>query len=74
MWTLCLVFDHRLVMMALRRRFLQHIKQVIEEPYLLWQVERPIPAENLGSCRLTSYPGLPRISRSPPSTPNAGSA
>jgi pyruvate dehydrogenase E2 component (dihydrolipoamide acetyltransferase) len=35
MWTLCLVFDHRLVDGAPAARFLQHIKQVIEEPYLL---------------------------------------
>jgi len=35
MWTLSLVFDHRLVDGAPAARFLQHIKQVIEEPYLL---------------------------------------
>ncbi|OGO28480.1 MAG: hypothetical protein A2W33_00230 [Chloroflexi bacterium RBG_16_52_11] len=35
MWTLCLVFDHRLVDGAPAARFLQYIKQVIEEPYLL---------------------------------------
>jgi pyruvate dehydrogenase E2 component (dihydrolipoamide acetyltransferase) len=33
--TLSLVFDHRLVDGAPAARFLQHIKQVIEEPYLL---------------------------------------
>ena len=35
MWTLCLVFDHRLVDGAPAARFLQAIKQMIEEPYLL---------------------------------------
>ncbi len=35
MWTLCLVFDHRLVDGAPAARFLQHIKQLVEEPYLL---------------------------------------
>ncbi|MCI0518869.1 MAG: 2-oxo acid dehydrogenase subunit E2 [Chloroflexi bacterium] len=35
MLTLSLVFDHRLVDGAPAARFLQHIKQVIEEPYLL---------------------------------------
>ncbi len=35
MWTLSLVFDHRLVDGAPAARFLQYIKQVIEEPYLL---------------------------------------
>ena len=35
MWTLSLVFDHRLVDGAPAARFLQHIKTVIEEPYLL---------------------------------------
>ncbi len=35
MWTLCLVFDHRLVDGAPAARFLQYLKQVIEEPYLL---------------------------------------
>jgi pyruvate dehydrogenase E2 component (dihydrolipoamide acetyltransferase) len=35
MWTLSLVFDHRLVDGAPAARFLQHIKQLIEEPYLL---------------------------------------
>ena len=34
-WTLSLVFDHRLVDGAPAARFLQHIKQLIEEPYLL---------------------------------------
>jgi pyruvate dehydrogenase E2 component (dihydrolipoamide acetyltransferase) len=38
MWTLCLVFDHRLVDGAPAARFLQYIKQVIEEPYLLLTV------------------------------------
>ncbi|MBN2116081.1 MAG: 2-oxo acid dehydrogenase subunit E2 [Anaerolineales bacterium] len=35
LWTLSLVFDHRLVDGAPAARFLQHIKQLIEEPYLL---------------------------------------
>jgi pyruvate dehydrogenase E2 component (dihydrolipoamide acetyltransferase) len=35
MLTLSLVFDHRVVDGAPAARFLQHIKQVIEEPYLL---------------------------------------
>ncbi len=35
MWTLSLVFDHRLVDGAPAARFLQYIKQVIEEPFLL---------------------------------------
>lgn len=35
MWTLSLVFDHRLVDGAPAARFLQFIKQVIEEPMLL---------------------------------------
>jgi pyruvate dehydrogenase E2 component (dihydrolipoamide acetyltransferase) len=35
MWTLSLVFDHRLVDGAPAARFLQFIKQLIEEPYLL---------------------------------------
>ncbi|MFZ1043358.1 MAG: dihydrolipoamide acetyltransferase family protein [Anaerolineales bacterium] len=35
MWTLSLVFDHRLVDGAPAARFLQHVKQLIEEPYLL---------------------------------------
>lgn len=35
MWTLCLVFDHRLVDGAPAARFLQTIKHLIEEPYLL---------------------------------------
>ena len=35
MWTLSLVFDHRLVDGAPAARFLQHIKELIEEPYLL---------------------------------------
>ena len=35
MWTLSLVFDHRLVDGAPAARFLQHIKAIIEEPYLL---------------------------------------
>ncbi|MBN1310194.1 MAG: 2-oxo acid dehydrogenase subunit E2 [Anaerolineae bacterium] len=35
MWTLSLVFDHRLVDGAPAARFLQYIKQLIEEPYLL---------------------------------------
>jgi len=34
MWTLCLVFDHRLVDGAPAARFLQYIKNLIEEPYL----------------------------------------
>ncbi len=40
MWTLCLVFDHRLVDGAPAARFLQYIKDLIEEPYLwltTWQ-------------------------------------
>ena len=35
MWTLSLVFDHRLVDGAPAARFLQYIKQMIEEPYML---------------------------------------
>jgi pyruvate dehydrogenase E2 component (dihydrolipoamide acetyltransferase) len=35
MWTLSLVFDHRLVDGARAARFMQYIKQLIEEPYLL---------------------------------------
>ena len=35
LWTLSLVFDHRLVDGAPAARFLQYIKQLIEEPYLL---------------------------------------
>jgi pyruvate dehydrogenase E2 component (dihydrolipoamide acetyltransferase) len=35
MWTLSLVFDHRVVDGAPAARFLQYIKNVIEEPYLL---------------------------------------
>jgi pyruvate dehydrogenase E2 component (dihydrolipoamide acetyltransferase) len=35
MWTLSLVFDHRLVDGGPAARFLQYIKQVIEEPYFL---------------------------------------
>ena len=35
MWTLSLVFDHRLTDGAPAARFLQAIKQLIEEPYLL---------------------------------------
>ncbi len=35
MWTLSLVFDHRIIDGAPAARFLQSIKQVIEEPYLL---------------------------------------
>ena len=38
MWTLSLVFDHRLVDGAPAARFLQYIKQLIEEPYLLLAV------------------------------------
>jgi pyruvate dehydrogenase E2 component (dihydrolipoamide acetyltransferase) len=38
MWTLCLVFDHRLVDGAPAARFLQHLKHLIEEPYLLLAV------------------------------------
>jgi len=34
-WNLCLVFDHRLSDGAFAARFLQAIKQLIEEPYLL---------------------------------------
>jgi pyruvate dehydrogenase E2 component (dihydrolipoamide acetyltransferase) len=34
-WNLCLVFDHRLADGAPAARFLQYIKQLIEEPYLL---------------------------------------
>ncbi len=34
-WNLCLVFDHRISDGALAARFLQSIKQMIEEPYLL---------------------------------------
>jgi pyruvate dehydrogenase E2 component (dihydrolipoamide acetyltransferase) len=35
MWTLCLVFDHRLIDGAPAARFLQYIKNVVEEPLLL---------------------------------------
>jgi len=35
MWTLSMVFDHRLTDGAPAARFLQYIKQLIEEPYLL---------------------------------------
>jgi pyruvate dehydrogenase E2 component (dihydrolipoamide acetyltransferase) len=35
MWTLSLVFDHRLVDGAPAARFLQYIKQLIEEPFLM---------------------------------------
>jgi pyruvate dehydrogenase E2 component (dihydrolipoamide acetyltransferase) len=35
MWTLSLVFDHRLIDGAPAARFLQYIKQLIEEPYLM---------------------------------------
>jgi pyruvate dehydrogenase E2 component (dihydrolipoamide acetyltransferase) len=35
MWTLSLVFDHRLVDGAPAARFFQYIKQLVEEPYLL---------------------------------------
>ena len=35
MWTLSLVFDHRLVDGAPAARFLQFVKQVIEDPFLL---------------------------------------
>jgi pyruvate dehydrogenase E2 component (dihydrolipoamide acetyltransferase) len=35
MWTLSLVFDHRLTDGAPAARFLQEIKQIVEEPYLL---------------------------------------
>jgi len=35
MWTLSLVFDHRLVDGAPAARFLQSIKKMVEEPYLL---------------------------------------
>jgi pyruvate dehydrogenase E2 component (dihydrolipoamide acetyltransferase) len=35
MWTLSLVFDHRLVDGAPAARFLQFIKQLLEEPYLM---------------------------------------
>jgi len=38
MWTLSLVFDHRLVDGAPAARFLGYIKELIEEPYL-WVVE-----------------------------------
>jgi pyruvate dehydrogenase E2 component (dihydrolipoamide acetyltransferase) len=38
MWTLSLVFDHRLVDGAPAARFLQYIKELVEEPYL-WVVE-----------------------------------
>jgi pyruvate dehydrogenase E2 component (dihydrolipoamide acetyltransferase) len=38
MWTLSLVFDHRLVDGAPAARFLQHVKDLIEEPYL-WVAE-----------------------------------
>ena len=35
MWTLSLVFDHRLIDGAPAARFLQYIKQLIEDPYLI---------------------------------------
>jgi pyruvate dehydrogenase E2 component (dihydrolipoamide acetyltransferase) len=35
MWTLSLVFDHRMIDGAPAARFLQYIKNVVEEPYLL---------------------------------------
>jgi pyruvate dehydrogenase E2 component (dihydrolipoamide acetyltransferase) len=35
MWTLSLTFDHRLVDGAPAARFLQHIKQLVENPFLL---------------------------------------
>ena len=35
MWTLSLVFDHRIIDGAPAARFLQYIKRVIEDPYLL---------------------------------------
>ena len=35
MWTLSLVFDHRLIDGAPAARFLQYVKNVVEEPYLL---------------------------------------
>jgi len=35
MWTLSLVFDHRLTDGVPAARFLQYIKQLIEEPYFL---------------------------------------
>jgi pyruvate dehydrogenase E2 component (dihydrolipoamide acetyltransferase) len=35
MMTLSLVFDHRVVDGAPAARFLQHIKHLVEEPYLL---------------------------------------
>ena len=35
MWTLSLVFDHRLVDGVPAARFMQYIKQLVEEPYLL---------------------------------------
>lgn len=38
MWTLSLVFDHRLVDGAPAARFLQYIKELIEEPYLILTV------------------------------------
>jgi pyruvate dehydrogenase E2 component (dihydrolipoamide acetyltransferase) len=38
MWTLSLVFDHRLVDGAPAARFLQYVKELIEEPYL-WVAE-----------------------------------
>ena len=38
MWTLSLVFDHRLVDGAPAAKFLQYIKGLIEEPYLLLAV------------------------------------
>jgi pyruvate dehydrogenase E2 component (dihydrolipoamide acetyltransferase) len=38
MWTLSLVFDHRLVDGAPAARFLQYIKSLIEEPYLVWTI------------------------------------
>ncbi len=40
MWTLSLVFDHRLVDGASAARFLQHISELIEEPPLLFLTKR----------------------------------
>lgn len=40
MWTLSLVFDHRLVDGAPAARFLDHVCQLIEEPHLLFLTKR----------------------------------
>ncbi len=51
MWTLSLAFDHRLVDGAPAARFLQYVKDLIEEPYLWLAVDFspiPLPLSPLG--------------------------